>query len=172
MHIPPPDPLPLNRHRQQPLDPVNLHHLNAPFENASIMLALGAMDPTDLVAQAQAEASLTRQLEQPCCVPPPPTNGGSTSYPKCFRKNQLKKKEAGEPTDVSRASMFCWLKLICWLVQTHKCQAYSAAPNCAQGQGGVGYAQSLMHLTGNILRECMNLRRIQDTKLWGCVWIG
>jgi hypothetical protein len=44
------------------------------------MLAIGATDPADLVAQAWAETDLSRQLQQTCRLLPHPSKGGSSSY--------------------------------------------------------------------------------------------
>jgi hypothetical protein len=96
---------------------VDLNHLGAAFEIVSIMLTIGAMDPANLVAQACVEASLMNRLEQPHRVLPPPNNGGSTSYPKWFQQNQLQNWEARELINISRASLFCWLKRICCCCQ-------------------------------------------------------
>ena len=42
---------------------------------------LGAVDPTDLRAQARAELGLSRKLAQPRHVKPHPHEGGSSGYP-------------------------------------------------------------------------------------------
>jgi hypothetical protein len=71
------------------------------------MPALGATDPTDLEARACAELGFSRQLEQPWQVAPHPSLGG-TDYPVWYREEQLEKWNAGEVTDVSKWSLFCW----------------------------------------------------------------
>jgi hypothetical protein len=70
------------------------------------MPAIGATDPADLVAQAQAEMGLLLQLQQTCRVLPHPSRGGSSGYPIWVRKEQLEKWYAGEATDVSLASLY------------------------------------------------------------------
>jgi hypothetical protein len=39
---------------------------------------------------------------------PPPSNGGSAEYPVWYCREQLRKWNKGEPTDVSQASLYCW----------------------------------------------------------------
>ena len=47
-------------------------------------------------------------LQQTCRVLPHPREGGSSRYPVWFREEQLEKWYAGEATDVSLASLYCW----------------------------------------------------------------
>ncbi len=72
------------------------------------MPGLGVTDPANLLSQAHAELGLTHQLDQHHCVSPPPSNGGSAGYPVWYRREQLQKWNKGGPTDVLRASLYCW----------------------------------------------------------------
>jgi hypothetical protein len=74
------------------------------------MPALGASDPADLEARACAELGFSRQLEQPWQVTPHPSLGGSSGYPVWHCEEQLERWDAGEVTDISKRSRFCWCR--------------------------------------------------------------
>jgi hypothetical protein len=72
------------------------------------MPGIGAMDPTNLEAQARAELGFSRQLEQPRRIPPYPGLGGGGGYAVWYREQQLQRFNAGEAIDVSLASIYQW----------------------------------------------------------------
>jgi hypothetical protein len=65
------------------------------------MPAIGATDPTDVVAKAHADSGFSRQLEQPHRILPYPGLGGSGDYALWYRQQQLERFNAGGPIDVS-----------------------------------------------------------------------
>ena len=69
--------------------------------------------PADLIAQARSESGLSRELQQPRQrVVSHPSLGVTEGYPTWFRQVQLDKWNAGEPIDVSVASIYNWQERI------------------------------------------------------------
>jgi hypothetical protein len=72
------------------------------------MPALGATDPANLVPRDHVELGFSRQLVQHWRTSPHPALGGSGSYAKWFRKEQLTRFIAGEATSFSQLSVYQW----------------------------------------------------------------
>ncbi len=64
------------------------------------MPGLGATDPADLEAQANAELGFSRRLEQPRRILPYPGVGGSGGYAVWYCKQQLQRFDAGEAIEI------------------------------------------------------------------------
>ena len=70
-----------------------------------------AIDPADLIARAQSEAGLPRELQQPRQLHAPhPSHGGTQGYDVWYRLDQIQKWSTGQPIDVSVASIYNWMK--------------------------------------------------------------
>ncbi len=67
--------------------------------------------PADLLAQAQSEAGLPCELQQPRqLIAPHSSHGGTQGYDVWYRLDQITKYAKGHPIDVSVASIYNWVK--------------------------------------------------------------
>ena len=108
-------------------------------------------DPADLAAKVRRDLGLTCQLEQPRLVLPHNSRGGSRGYDVWYREVKLALVQDGQPTTVSRSSIFRWGR-----------RMLSQKPTISQALTRTAYSSGIIwvHIIAPmfIIRECFLYR--------------